>query len=62
MAYTLKGFYSMPALADNGANGVVARFGELSAHSRTFTRDEKNFVNPSYPNIELVTFKLASSL
>ncbi len=60
MAYTLKGFYSMPALADNGANGVVARFGELSAHSRTFTRDEKNFVNPSYPNIELVTFKLVN--
>lgn len=58
MAYTLKGFYSMPGLADNSSNSAVARFGELSTHSKTFTRDEKNFVNPSYPNVELVSFKL----
>lgn len=58
MAYILKGFFSMPGLADNTNNGTVARFGELSTHAKTFTRDEKNFVNAAYPNVELVTFKL----
>ena len=58
MAYVLKGFFSMPGLADNTNNGAVARFGELSTHSKTFTRDEKNFVNTAYPNVELVSFKL----
>lgn len=58
MAYTLKGFFSMPGLADNTNNGAVARFGELSTHAKTFTRDEKNFVNAAYPNVELVTFRL----
>lgn len=58
MAHILKGFFSMPGLADNTNNGAVARFGELSTHSKTFTRDEKNFVNTAYPNVELVTFKL----
>lgn len=48
----------MPGLADNTNNGAVARFGELSTHAKTFTRDEKNFVNTAYPNVELVTFKL----
>lgn len=58
MAYVLKGFYSMPGLADNSNNGAVARFGELSTHSKTFTRDEKNFANAQYANVELVTFKI----
>ncbi len=58
MAYILKGFFSMPGLADNTNNSAVARFGELSTHCKTFTRDEKNFVNPAYPNVELVSFKL----
>lgn len=58
MAYILKGFFSMPGLADNTNNSAVARFGELSTHSKTFTRDEKNFVNNAYPNVELVSFKL----
>ncbi len=60
MAYTLKGFFSMPGLADNTNNAAVARFGELSTHCKTFTRDEKNFFNPQYPNVELVTFKLVN--
>lgn len=54
----IKGFYSMPALSDNGADGVIAQFGEMSTYTKTFTRDMKNFANPTkYPGVELVTIK-----
>lgn len=54
----IKGFYSMPSLSDNGADGVIAQFGEMSTHVKTFTRDMKNFANPTkYPGVELVTTK-----
>lgn len=56
MANILQGFYSMPALANN-ASGQIAKFGELSTTTRTFTKDEKNFADPLYPNVELVTFQ-----
>ena len=54
----IKGFYSMPSLSDNGADGVIAQFGEMSTHVKTFTRDMKNFANPTkYPGVELITTK-----
>lgn len=52
----IKGFYKMPSLSDNGADGVIAQFGEMSTYVQTFTRDMKNFSNPvKYPGVELVT-------
>lgn len=56
--YTLKGFFSMPALANNNVN-VVANIGELSTMSRTFTKEMREFSYPEqYPNTQLLTFKL----
>ena len=37
--YVLKGFISIPTLADNSVN-VVAPIGEVSVYSRTFSRDQ----------------------
>lgn len=52
-------FVAIPSIADN-VSGKVGLFGELSATARTFTKDMRNFDNPtSYPGIELVGFKLA---
>lgn len=48
----------MPSLSDNGADGVIAQFGEMSTYVKTFTRDMKNYANPaSYPGVELITTK-----
>jgi hypothetical protein len=48
----------MPSLSDNGADGVIAQFGEMSTTVKTFTRDMKNYANPvKYPGVELITTK-----
>ncbi len=60
MANILQGFYSMPQLANN-TSGVIASFGELSTETRTFTKDEKNFSDANYPNVELITFQTYDS-
>lgn len=54
----LQGFYLMPEVADNSETGKIALFGELASITRTFTKDEKNFADPLYPGVELVTSKL----
>lgn len=55
---SIKGFYSMPALANNGPDGVISQFGEMSTYAKTFTRDEKNYSKPDrYPGVELITTK-----
>lgn len=53
----IKGFVSMPSL-ENNASGIVAPFGELSVHSRTFTRDHQVLSNPdTTPSTSIVVFK-----
>lgn len=53
----LQGFYSMPEMADNSESNKIAYFGELAPLTRTFTKDEKNFADATYPGVELVTFQ-----
>lgn len=53
----IKAFVSMPSL-ENNAPGIVATFGELSVHSRTFTRDYQVLANPdTTPSSSVVVFK-----
>lgn len=60
---TIKGFYSMPALANNGPDGVIAQFGEMSTYAKTFTRDEKNYSKPDrFPGVELITTKSINTI
>lgn len=58
----LQGFYLMPEVADNSETGKIALFGELASITRTFTKDEKNFADPLYPGVELVTFQTVDEL
>lgn len=58
----LQGFYLMPEVADNSETGKIALFGELASLTRTFTKDEKNFADPQYPGVELVTFQTVDEL
>lgn len=54
--YIFNAFVSIPELANNSA-GKVAKFGELSSKSLTFSKDIRNYANNNaYPNIELVSF------
>ena len=50
--YILKGFMSMPSLADDRKN-VVAQFGEFSTYSATFSRDVRNYKELTQPDVEL---------
>lgn len=53
----IQGFVTIPALADNRV-GAIAKFGEFSAHSMTFSRDLRNLSDTSqYPHIEVLTVK-----
>lgn len=53
----IQGFVTIPSLADN-AVGVIAEFGELSKHARTYTKDIRHLSNTAaYPDIEIVTAK-----
>lgn len=54
--YIMKGFMSMPNLADNRQD-VVAPFGELPTQSMTFTRDMRNYSRTDKPDVELFSFK-----
>lgn len=54
--YTIKAFMNYPALVSN-AEGVVARFGELSTQNLTYTRFRGEYANVSaYPNSRLITY------
>lgn len=56
--YTLNAFVEIPSLCDNAVD-KIAKFGELSGKSRTFTKDTRNYVDKSaYPQIELTTFAI----
>lgn len=50
--YILKGFMSMPTLADDRKN-VTAPFGEFTTYSQTFTRDLRNYKIIEQPDVEL---------
>lgn len=53
----IKGFYSMPALANN-STGTVGVFGELSPYALTFSESKQDYDNPSvYPSTSLVVFQ-----
>lgn len=53
----IQGFVTIPALADNKV-GVIAPFGEFSAHSASFSRDLRNLSDTTlYPHIEVITVK-----
>ena len=54
--YILKGFMSMPSLADDGYQ-KVGEFGELSTHLQTFTRDMRNYAITAQPDVELFVFR-----
>jgi hypothetical protein len=55
--YQFKGFFVMPALANNGA-GSVGIFGELSPYSQTFSEQRQDYDNPGdYPAVSIVAFK-----
>lgn len=41
--------------------GVVAPYGELSTHSRTYSKTKGEYRNPSIPGIQLTTFKATDS-
>lgn len=52
----LKGFVSLPALANN-ASGQTAYFGELSTYASTFSRTKSNFTKPdTCPGVEVIAF------
>lgn len=58
--YTLKGFFSMPAIANNNVN-MVANIGELSNLSRTFSKEIREFSYPEqYSHVQLLSFKLVN--
>ena len=54
--YILKGFMSMPSLADDGYQ-KTGEFGELSTHLQTFTRDMRNYAITAQPDVELFVFR-----
>lgn len=53
----IQGFVTIPDLTDNRVN-QIAKFGELSPTSQTFTRDLRNYSNTTtFPDIEVFTLK-----
>lgn len=59
--YNLKGFMSMPALADD-APQTIGEFGELSTHLMTFTRDLRNYAITAQPDVELFVFRCVDEM
>lgn len=59
--YNLKGFMSMPSLADDGYQ-KVAEFGEISTHLKTFTRDIRNYAVTAQPDVELYVFRCVDEM
>lgn len=53
--YSLKGFITINSLEDNAVDSV-APLGELSTHSRTYTREIGKYTDSNYPGISLVSF------
>lgn len=53
----IQGFVGIPSLVDNAVN-QVARFGELSQHAMSFTRDLRTYSDKTaFPQIEIHTLK-----
>lgn len=52
----IKGFFNIPRLTNNNSDSV-AKFGELSPVSKTFTRDPRTYESNSAPNVILSTFR-----
>lgn len=53
----IQGFVTIPSLADNRI-GEIAKFGEMSPHAASFTRDLRNLSDTVlYPHIEVLTVK-----
>lgn len=51
----IKAFFQYPELADN-AVGIIAKFGEFSTYSQTFTREVNSFSNTTrFEDVELIT-------
>lgn len=57
----LKAFMSIPALADN-TPGAVGRFGELSTYASTFSREKRNWVRGTAPDVELITLSILDEM
>lgn len=55
MALTIKGFVTAEFLINNNT-GVIAEVGELSTHSRTFSKEKTYHSNALYPGIDLTVF------
>lgn len=59
--YILKGFMSMPSLANDSKN-KTAEFGEFSTYSQTFTRDIRNYAVSAQPDVELFVTRCIDEL
>src|SRR5690606_6449334 len=59
--YILKGFMSMPSLANDSKNKTAA-FGEFSTYSQTFTRDIRNYAVSTQPDVELFVTRCIDEL
>lgn len=57
--YALKGFISHASFADNTV-ATVAKIGELSTQSRTFSREKGEYTSTSAPGLTLVSFLSAT--
>lgn len=55
MTLSLKGFI-LNAELKNNTPGAIARFGELSTHCRTFSKDVQEISNPGIPSISVAVF------
>lgn len=55
MTVMLKGFVLNSDLKNN-TPGVIARFGELSTHCRTFSKDVQEIANATFPAISVAVF------
>lgn len=53
--YSLRGFITIPALANNAVN-EISPLGELSNEAESYSRDKGYYHNPNKPNVELVSF------
>lgn len=56
-----QGFVSIPALADNTPKSI-GRFGELSTYASTFSREKRNFVRDTAPDVEVISFLIRDEL
>ena len=57
---SIQGFFTIPALYNNTAD-TVAKFGELSPKSATFSRDPRKYTK-SDSNVDLNTFRIVNEL